>query len=147
MQKYDFTYKLGGETKTSTVSAANAQSAKKAFLLKNPDVSEDQIVSASNVSSNEDVMDVISSRNDYKTAIVVAKVGSFIGWVIIGIGVLVLLAGLGSRSAMGAFAIAPSLGLVVGGLVLVILGQTSRATVENTNYTRQMLELARKHQG
>ena len=41
-------------------------------------------------------------------------------------------------------AIAPGLGLFVGGLVLVITGQASRAVMDNANYSKLMLEEMRK---
>ncbi|MGH8583064.1 MAG: hypothetical protein ACREWG_09825 [Gammaproteobacteria bacterium] len=84
----------------------------------------------------------------YGTARKVAGFVSFIGWILVGIGIL----GLGSLvqeaggikqlfSDIGAIAGILSLLVSVAGLLLVALGQVVRATVDNADNTGQMLAI------
>ena len=79
--------------------------------------------------------------SDYKTSIEVAKIISGIGWFIAGIAVLVVLVSFGNMGNMGILALGPGLNAFMGGLVIVVAGQATRALLENANSTRQILEL------
>jgi hypothetical protein len=81
---------------------------------------------------------------DYQTGILIAKAVSGIGWVTCFIALIIILMAFGSNGVIGALALAPGLGVLIGGLILVISGQTSRAIFDNTNYSRQILEEIRK---
>ena len=85
-----------------------------------------------------------STSPDYGASIVVALIVSFIGWLTIigGIGMSVYLVIKGGNMAM--MGIGPSLGAIFAGLLLVITGQTSRAILDNTNYSKEIVELLRK---
>ena len=85
-----------------------------------------------------------SMPNDYKTTIVVSKFVSFMGWIVCAVAILLVIVSLSSAGRFGLLAIAPAIGVFIGGLILVMAGQATRATVENTNYSRQMLELMKK---
>ena len=81
---------------------------------------------------------------DYKTAISIAKFISAVGWVFSIIAIILVLFALGNSRGFAVLAIAPGLGVFVGGLVLVITGQASRAVMDNANYSKLMLEEMRK---
>jgi hypothetical protein len=78
--------------------------------------------------------------SDYRTSISVARLVSAAGWVTVAVAVFVVLGAFASVGRMGALALAPSLGLVVGGFVLVIAGQSARALMDNANTSKQILK-------
>jgi len=86
----------------------------------------------------------VASSNDYKTSILVAKIVSAIGWFTCVAAIVIVISALAAAGKMGALAIAPVLGVLIGGLILVIAGQSSRAIMDNANYSRLMLEDMRK---
>jgi len=77
----------------------------------------------------------------YKTAIFVSQVVAFFGWVLVIIGLLFAVVELFSNSSRGVSLIAmlPGLGAAVSGLFLVMGGQITRATVDNADHTRELL--------
>lgn len=81
---------------------------------------------------------------DYKTSIFVAKIVSASGWLTCVVAVALVISAFASVGKMGALSLLPGIGVLIGGLILVIAGQTSRAIMDNTNYSRQMLEEMRK---
>lgn len=87
---------------------------------------------------------VVADSTDYKTSILVAKIVSAVGWLTCVAAVVIVISALAAAGKMGALAIAPGLGVLIGGLILVIAGQSSRAVMDNTNYSRLMLEEMRK---
>ncbi len=99
-------------------------------------------VSDASTSSNNSVASGVAS--DYKTSIGVAKFISFIGWLMCIIALTMIIMAFFGAGRMGVLAVAPGLGLFIGGLILVIAGQTSRAVMDNTNYSKQMVELMKK---
>jgi len=82
--------------------------------------------------------------NDYKVSKGVSKFVSFGGWFICAISLILVLVSLTTIGRLGLLAIAPALGLFVGGLILVMAGQVTRAALDNANYSKQMLEIMRK---
>lgn len=82
--------------------------------------------------------------SDYGTASFVSIVVSFIGWVTVVGSLILLLISIDSLSGRGGFAIfalLPSLGGIISGLLLVVAGQITRATADTANSSREMLEL------
>jgi len=84
----------------------------------------------------------------YGTARMIAQFVSFVGWVVVTISVLILIVSLvkstesnGSFALMGLF---PSLAGVISGLLLVMAGQMTRATVDTADNTGQMLAVMKK---
>ncbi len=89
------------------------------------------------------------SDNGYRTAIAVTKLVAFVGWlsVFAGIAVLVwtgLVLGGFIYSHLGGIVIAGwpvALAAVFIGLMLVLFGQSSRASLDTAMYSKEMLEL------
>jgi len=79
--------------------------------------------------------------SDYGTSIMVAKLVSAVGWVICCVAVIIVFAAIGGAGRLGLLAIAPGVGVLIGGLLLVISGQGARAVMDNANSSRQMLQL------
>jgi len=74
----------------------------------------------------------------YKTAIFVSNLVSFFGWVLVAMGVLFAVIGLYSSLSM--IGMLPDLGTAVSGLFLVMGGQITKATVDNADHTREILQ-------
>ena len=105
-------------------------------------------------------------QSGYKSSVWIAKLVSFIGWIICCIALFMTFVTLigGVRSGLlsldpnaglfsagvvagvksGLIFIGPSLGLFSAGLLLIVVGQASRALFDNANYSRQLLELMNK---
>jgi hypothetical protein len=81
---------------------------------------------------------------DYQTSIVVARIVSAIGWVTCAVAVLILFSAVANEGGTGAVALALALGVLIGGLILVIAGQTSRAVLDTANSAKQILQEIRK---
>jgi len=81
---------------------------------------------------------------NHKASLLIAKFVSFIGWLICCIAIFGIFVSLTGEGKRGLFSLVPSLGLFSGGLLFVVVGQTSRALFDNTNYTRQILEIMKK---
>ncbi len=83
----------------------------------------------------------VSVVNDYKTAIGISKFVSFVGWLIALLSVImVFIAFAKGGGIVGLMAASSGFGLLLGGLFLVITGQMARATMDNANYSKLMLE-------
>jgi len=81
---------------------------------------------------------------DYRTSITVAKIVSAAGWITVAVGVFVVISAFAGVGRMGALALVPSLGLIVGGFVLVIAGQSARALMDTANASKKILEELQK---
>jgi len=82
----------------------------------------------------------------YRTARRVAELISAIGWIVCAIGALVALISLLSLTEKGGFAVigialVPSLGGAISGLLLVSMGQITRAAVDSADHTGEMLAI------
>ena len=81
----------------------------------------------------------------YETTRIITKLVSFIGWVVVVISLLVFLIVVikssESRYGFNWLALLPALGGFISGLLLVISGQFTRATVDSADNTGQILEL------
>jgi hypothetical protein len=84
----------------------------------------------------------------YGTARGIAQFVSFVGWIVVGISGLVLIVILAkSTESRGNFALMgllPALGGVISGLLLVMAGQLTRATVDTADNTGQMLSVMKR---
>lgn len=77
----------------------------------------------------------MNAVKNYKTAINLAKILSFIGWAMVVVGILLMISMIGLSYGITA---------VVSGLGLVMGSQITRATAENANTTAQILEILKK---
>ena len=85
-------------------------------------------------------IDTFSS--DYGATESVSKIISFIGWIFAWAGVIIVIVGLLNSDEFGGvflLTIIPGLGTSVSGLFLVIAGQITRATINNANSTKEIL--------
>jgi len=86
--------------------------------------------------------------SDYGTARIVAKVVSLLGWVVVVAGIVGIAYGVrkgllyGGRDAV-LIAVTPGMATVMMGIVMVVMGQITRATVNTADDTRQILHLFR----
>jgi hypothetical protein len=82
----------------------------------------------------------------YGAARFVAYLSSFVGWISIIGGAILVFVGLGvaTQSPMGMFGVAGGASLVIGGLIQVALSQGVRAAADTADYARQsfMLQVA-----
>lgn len=88
----------------------------------------------------------ITYKSNYETAIFVSGIITFVGWLVVAIGILVTGFGLASLSKMYSINFAsfigvavPGIGGIISGLFLVAVGQVVKATVDNADHTRQIL--------
>ena len=97
------------------------------------------------IEESEKVIEEVYTKNDYTTSIFIASLISFLGWIAVIIGIVLVVISIGDMVRRGSisweiiFVIAPSLGVFVTGFFLIIVGQTARAVFDNTNYSKQML--------
>lgn len=98
-------------------------------------------------------------RTDYQTARLLARIISGIGWVVVLLGVLALIAaviaaitmrgggdtlgGVNPGSYMGTMGLVGGVSLIVSGIVQIAVGQLLRATVDTADNTREMLAIMR----
>ena len=87
---------------------------------------------------------VSAQRAEFRTAIVVTQIVSAIGWLTSVVAVIAVSGAFAKAGRMGALALAPAWGVFIGGLVLVIAGQTSRAVLHTENVIRKILQEVRK---
>ncbi len=136
---YSIKYLQDNDLKIAYVKANGVSDAKKNFSSKFPDVNTEDILDTKYLDDN---------KKDYQLTILVAKIIAFLGWATIAIAGITLLITIFNMFSHGRgmglefiFIILPSLGAIAVGLVLIIIGQSSRAILDNTNYTREMLEI------
>jgi len=103
----------------------------------------------------EEVDKSITKNNDtshytstYDTTRIIAACVSFVGWVVVSISVIILLVSLvQSTKSYGGFALMglfPAFAGIISGLLLVMAGQLTRATVDTADNTGQMLALMKR---
>lgn len=101
----------------------------------------DHSVGASQVQAEK-----VLSESPYGLTRIVAMVVSFFGWLLVLLGLIATVMGLadGANSRMGVVTflkVLPGLGTAVGGFLLVMGAQVTKATVDNSDQTREMLRL------
>lgn len=169
MHRYKVTYKEGSETKIGALVAANDKKALEVFSFKFPEIPVENIISlstaehgeridSSDATKTESSPNTISPHNnpatsqptfystngdDYKTSIGVAKLVSISGWAICLVALIIVLTAIGSLGQLGLLALIPGFSVFIGGLLLVVAGQITRATIENTICSREMLKIMR----
>ena len=79
----------------------------------------------------------------YGTARTLCRIVSFMGWVLVVLPFLGIVAAL-LGSSLGGFLGVFTLAGIPFGLALVLFGQSSRANLDSADYARQMLELMQK---
>ncbi|PIP39571.1 MAG: hypothetical protein COX19_07540 [Desulfobacterales bacterium CG23_combo_of_CG06-09_8_20_14_all_51_8] len=84
----------------------------------------------------------------YGTARMLCQFVSFIGCAAVGISVLIfifsIIGSIKSNSSLVLIGILPSLAGIMGGLILVMVGQITRTTVDTADNTGQMLTIMKK---
>jgi hypothetical protein len=76
----------------------------------------------------------------YKTGISVAETISGLGWCVAGIGLFSLVMAAGNAGdGAGFLFLLPSLGTLIGGLLIVVSGQASQALFDGANNARRIL--------
>ncbi|HFE38745.1 MAG TPA: hypothetical protein ENK06_10080 [Gammaproteobacteria bacterium] len=104
----------------------------------------------SNSNNTSSTKNSYTSRSDYEVARKVSRFISFLGWVVFALGIIVAFAGFvnGVQSRYGGgvsiIGMLPGLGITVSGLFLVAAGQVTRATVDNADHTREILNTLRE---
>lgn len=83
---------------------------------------------------------------DYVTAIAVGRLIALLGWVAFIGGWLALFGAFSAAPVLGVFSLGVTGGLIFSGLLMIAAGQIVRATADNANNTRQILEHLRKQQ-
>lgn len=112
----------------------------KEFFKIYPDIDPDKIISVDNIQDQS---------NDYGVSTTVAKIISSFGWISVFSGIVLIIMALAEAAKSGGLGIGtlmalfPAFGAIVGGLLLVITGQVSRAVMDNANYSKQMLDETR----
>ena len=81
---------------------------------------------------------------DYGVARVIAKVIAFMGWIMFVLGLVVIgyaVAHIDGTKNIDVILVIvlPGIGMMVSGLFLIVAGQITRATVNNTSHTKQIL--------
>jgi hypothetical protein len=78
----------------------------------------------------------------YGTARMIAQCVSFVGWIVVTIGCLILIVSLFQSTKDHSFALMgliPAFAAIISGLLLVMIGQMTRATIDTADNTGQML--------
>lgn len=87
-------------------------------------------------------------KSEYETSRKVSMIISGFGWLVFAIGIIAALAGLASglqsRYGIGLMGVLPGIALLVSGLMMVVAGQVTRATVDNADHTREILALLKQ---
>ncbi len=116
-------------------------------------VDEEWFIASSEISNSSSTSSVKSTgayQSNYGVARKISKFLSFIGWLVFAIGVVFSLAGLasGAQSPYGGsvtlLALLPGIGISISGLFLVAAAQVTRATVDNADHTREILNIIRE---
>lgn len=87
------------------------------------------------------------SETDFGATLAVAKIVSFVGWVVVFLAFVLLAVVLAAAGTTGVLAFGLVVESVVGGLLLVMAGQVTRAIVENTQNTRQLVGILGEQKG
>lgn len=110
------------------------------------EIEEDEELTAdsSGETSNTDTY-----KSSYKTARGISEFVSFLGWLLFIVGIVIALVGFvgGIKSRYGGvslIAMLPGLGTAVAGLLLVMGGQVTRATVDSADHTREIMNILRE---
>lgn len=81
----------------------------------------------------------------YETSRTIAKIVSAVGWVVVGVGALLLLITIPelakSRYGVNWLKLIPSIGIALAGFLVVAAGQVTRATVDTADNTGRILSV------
>ena len=122
MNTYAVKFLKGTDIEIAYVQGINQSEAKKEFSNVYPDIVAEKIIS---------VTDIKEQTNDYGAAIKMAKYITFLGWAAVIIGILLTVSVV--LSMMG-------VPVLISGFMLIMGGQITRATADNANYSKQMLD-------
>ena len=68
------------------------------------------------------------------------------GWVVCVLSIIIFLASIAGSIPAGFLSLPLLVGMFISGLLLVMSGQATKALIENSNYSRQILEHIKKQQ-
>ena len=122
MNTYLVKYLKGTELQVAYMQGESQEKAKKEFSSVYPNIEAEKIIS---------VTDINEQGNDYSVAIKVAKFTSFLGWVAVVVGILL---------SLSVVFITTGVPTLISGIMLIAGGQITRATADNANYSKQMLD-------
>ena len=115
----------------------------KKFQAMKEDAAKGNLIEEDNRSNNTD-----HYTSTYDTTRMIAACVSFVGWIVFGISILILLISLvQSTGSYGGFALMglfPAFAGIMSGLFLVMAGQLTRTTVDTADNTGQMLSLMKR---
>lgn len=92
-------------------------------------------------------------RSDYGVARGVSKFIAFVGWLVFGVGLVcagvgigLLLQPLGTQDPLSYSAIGLGIVQAVAGLMMIVGAQLTRATIDNADHTREIMQMLRQKQ-
>lgn len=83
--------------------------------------------------------------SDYRTSIIVARLVTTAGWVTCVVALIIAFSAFDDAGRLETLALVLALGVLIGGLFLVIAGQTSRAILDTANSANQILQEMRRN--
>ena len=100
------------------------------------------VASASSDNSSQE----LNTSNKSQPSTGVANFVSFMGWVVCVLSIIIFLASIAGSIPAGFLSLPLLVGMFISGLLLVMSGQATKALIENSNYSRQILEHIKKQQ-
>lgn len=122
MNTYAVKYLDGTELEVAYIQGENQENAKNEFVKIFPDIDLVKILSIS---------DIQEQTTDYGAAIKIAKIMTILGWIAVIAGVLMTLS---------MMFISMGIQTIISGFMLIMGSQITRATADNANYSKQMLD-------
>jgi len=86
----------------------------------------------------------LSYQSHYNTARTISDILSVIGWIMVVVGVLGALILASQGYNFNVLAMLPGLAIAISGLFMVVAAQVTKATVDNADQTREIMNLLRK---
>jgi len=86
----------------------------------------------------------LSYQSHYNTARTISDILSVIGWIMVVVGVLGALILASQGHSFNVLAMLPGLAIAISGLFMVVAAQVTKATVDNADQTREIMNLLRK---
>ena len=123
---------------------SNQGSPMKKFLLgiDANDLTEE--VEEQTLQNNSSEQKTLSYQSNYNTARTMSDILSVIGWIMVVVGVLGALILASQGHSFNVLAMLPGLAIAISGLFMVVAAQVTKATVDNADQTREIMNLLRK---
>ena len=104
-------------------------------------VQVNELTSTTNKSAKEHSL---GYKSNYNTARTMSDILSVIGWIMVVVGVLGALILASQGYSFNVLAMLPGLAIAISGLFMVVAAQVTKATVDNADQTREIMNLLRK---